>query len=46
MKNAEQIDETLGKWEFRYKLYVLLKTIYTYYTEEVNEKFAKKFIEC
>lgn len=45
MKNAEQIDETLGKWKFRYKLYVLLKAIYTYYTEEVNGKFAEKIYE-
>ena len=34
----EQIDETLEKWE----LYVLLKAIYTYYIEEVNEEFAEK----
>ena len=35
----------LGKWKFRYKLYVLLKAIYTYYTEEVNGKFAEKIYE-
>ena len=38
----EQIDETLEKWEFKYELYVLLKAIYTYYIEEVNEEFAEK----
>ena len=38
----EQIDKTLEKWEFKYELYVLLKAIYTYYIEEVNEEFAEK----
>ena len=38
----EQMDETLEKWEFKYELYVLLKAIYTYYIEEVNDKFAEK----
>lgn len=38
----EQIDETLEKWEFKYELYVLLKAIYTYYIEEVNEEFTEK----
>ena len=39
---SRQIDETWVKREFKYELYVLLKAIYTYYMDEVDEKFAEK----